>query len=82
MKPVREAAIEAINLIKDLDPNAEDSLSQDSMSRRDRTTRSTVDKPWKKKKSGKAEEDPSSFVVYSAKDNEEEPQRKISTATK
>jgi len=48
MKPVREAAIEAINLIKDLDPSAVDELqSQDSTSRRDRTTRSTTDKPWK-----------------------------------
>ena len=50
MKPVREAAIEAINLIKDLDPSliVEDSISQDSLTRRDKVMRSTTNKPWNK----------------------------------
>ena len=84
MKPVREAAIEAINLIKDINPSLDDSQSQDSVSRRDRTTRSTTDKPWKKKKTHKVvEEDPSSFVVYSNKDQDEDhPEKKISSATR
>lgn len=80
MKPVREAAIEAINLIKDLDPNAEDNQSQDSTSKhQDKTARSTVgSKPWKKKKSQNiGQEDPSSFAAYSNIDQDEE--NKVST---
>ena len=86
IKPVREAAIEAINLIKDLDPSAviDDTFSLESTSRKGATSRSTVEKPWKKKdrKSAKVEEDPSSFVDYSNKDQDEAAERKISAATK
>ena len=47
IKPVREAAIEAINLIKDLDPSAviDDTFSLESTSRKGTTSRSTVEKP-------------------------------------
>ena len=87
IKPVREAAIEAINLIKDLDPSVviDDTFSQDSTSRKGALSKSTVDKPWKKKekKQIKQEEEPSSFATYSNKDQDEEAaDRKISTATK
>lgn len=89
IKPVREAAIEAINLIKDLDPssNIEDTFSIESTSRKGTISRATTDKPWKKKdkKSLKIEDDPSSFVAYSNRDQEDDrtaAEKKISAATK
>jgi hypothetical protein len=82
IKPVREAAIEAINLIKEIDPSTnEENQSQDSHSRRDRASRAVPEKPWKKKKNNKREEDSSSYLTHANAEQDEEPGRKISTAT-
>ena len=86
MKPVREAAIEAINLIKDLDPGTADELhSQESHAKSSKHTKATSDKPWKKKRVHKQEreEDASTSVVYSNRDHDDEAsEKKISLATK
>lgn len=85
MKPVREAAIEAINLIKDLDPSAaEENQSHDSYTRRDRASRSGMEKPWKKKSSQlKGGEDPSSITLYSNREDDENKfEGKVSAATR
>jgi len=82
MKPVREAAIEALNLIKEIDPSvAEDSQAQESMnkSRTGRVTQSA--KPWKKKKNKPKEDDSSPFINYS-NNEEDQVEKKISNATK
>lgn len=87
MKPVREAAIEAINLIKDLDPSyvTEDTISQDSSTKRDRISRSNTEKPWKRKdkKPVRMDDDATTSVIYSNRDQDEDTsEKKISAATK
>lgn len=85
MKPVREAAIEAINLIKEIDPGAEESASQDSFSRKDKTPKAPQqNKPWKKKsKTQKIQEESVPFSKYSNKDEDDDVvEKKISNATK
>ena len=85
MKPVREAAIEAINLIKEIDPGAEELVSQDSFSRKDKTPKSgQQNKPWKKKaKTMRNQEDSTPVSTYSNKDQDEDVvEKKISNATK
>lgn len=78
MKPVREAAIEAINLIKEIDPSAvEETQSLDSSTRKDKNSRGPP-KPWKKK--NKKDSEPASFAVFNSKE-EEQPEGKISLAT-
>ena len=75
--------IEAINLIKEITPGLEDTESQDSTSRKDRTSRSTIDKPWKSKKNKMKKDEPSSISVYSNKDiQKDNPEKKISSATR
>ena len=87
IKPVREAAIEAINLVKDLDPGMppeEDMKSQDSSARRDRASRTPTEKPWKKKKVVPKPEYDDTSVGYSNRDEDEEivSDKKISLATR
>lgn len=85
MKPVREAAIEAISLIKEIDPGVEESASQDSFSRKDKTPKApTQNKPWKKKsKTQKIQEESVPFSTYSNKDQDDDvAEKKISNATK
>ena len=61
----------------------EDTESQDSISRKDWTSRSTIDKPWKRKKNKMKKDDPSSISVYSNKDiQKDNPEKKISSATR
>ena len=82
-KPVREAAIEAINLIKEIDPSAnEENQSQDSHSRRDRASRGVPEKPWKKKKGNRREEESAPFNVHVNIDDDDDGQtKKVSAAT-
>jgi hypothetical protein len=87
MKPVREAAIEAINLIKEIDPGVEDLVSQDSYTRKDKTPKAPQqNKPWKKKgKNQKMQEESVPFSNFSNKDQDQDEDladRKISNATK
>lgn len=77
MKPVREAALEAINLIKDIDPGVEETDSQNSNKRRDRASRATMEKPWKKKSN--KNETPVTLSKNQEQDDAEE--KKISRAT-
>ena len=61
----------------------EDTESQDSTSRKDRASRSTIDKPWKSKKNKMKKVEPSSISVYSNKDiQKDNPEKKISSATR
>ena len=85
MKPVREAAIEAINLIKEIDPSVVEDQSQESYAKNRNSRVPQGEKPWKKKQKTKQPEEGSTpFGSYSNKDPYEEnlPEKKISTATK
>lgn len=84
MKPVREAAIEAINLIKDLDPSAAEEIqSQDSATRRDRSSRVQPPKPWKKKSKKTDNDDSNSMIAYNNQEQDDDiPEGKISLATR
>ena len=60
-----------------------DTESRDSTSKKDRTSRSTTDKPWKSKKNKMKKDEPFSISVYSNKDiQKDNPEKKISSATK
>ena len=82
MSTMKSFTIEAINLIKEITPWLEDTESQDSTSRKNRTYRSTIDKLWKSKKNKMKKDEPSSISVYSNKDiQKDNPEKKISSAT-
>ena len=61
----------------------EDTESKDSTSRKERTSRPTIDKPWKSKKNKIKKDEPSSISIYSNKEiQKDNPEKKISSATR
>lgn len=83
MKPVREAAIEAINLIKEIDPPVTEELqTNDNNLRKEKSSKNIPEKPWKKRKSQVKAKDNSRISNPNFEEDDDEPERKISNATK
>mmetsp|Transcript_31275 Transcript_31275/g.30808 ORF Transcript_31275/g.30808 Transcript_31275/m.30808 type:complete len:100 (-) Transcript_31275:55-354(-) len=78
MKPVREAAIEALNLIKEIDPSCVSETQVSEPVSKSRPT--TSDKPWKKQK--KNPEEDHSYPNFHGVQEEEPETKKITAATR